>query len=379
MQGQFMIKTDIGNTLLFSMINYKTGEYKVENAEKNNVVVVLEPDDAVKAVGVGKMDDFEISGLKTGKETEPTISIGGKQLAGIPLYIVDGVKVKTIEGLDPKNIESISVLKDVSSIDIYGEEGRNGTVLITTKKGLDLSVTGVQGKVNDAGSDKEESTLTLRGIPEDKKPLIVIDGEKKGKDFELNSVKPEEIESISVLKDKSAEQLYGKEGENGVIIITKKGFVGATTRNNVVRLIGLEGKKPLILFDNKEITEEELAQIDQNNVSTTAFFEGGEAVKRYGEKAKDGAVVLYSKKQTSKRLSNITIDRNNEKVKTKGFNDRNTAIIIDGKLASKAELENMDSKSIWVINIDPIGNYPIIAEKYNIKGKERLVQIFTKN
>jgi hypothetical protein len=53
LDGNFRIKADIGNTLQFSMINYKTGEYKVESAGKNNLVIVLEPDENGKTADQG--------------------------------------------------------------------------------------------------------------------------------------------------------------------------------------------------------------------------------------------------------------------------------------------------------------------------------------
>ena len=43
--------------------------------------------------------------------------------------------------------------------------------------------------------------------------------------YELNTIKPFDIESISVLKDGGALEQYGEEGRNGVIVITKKTFV----------------------------------------------------------------------------------------------------------------------------------------------------------
>jgi TonB-linked SusC/RagA family outer membrane protein len=69
-----------------------------------------------------------------------------------PLYVVDGVLANDISGLDPNNIESISVLKDASAAGIYGAAGStNGVVMITTKQGskgkpkVDVSVyTGIQ-------------------------------------------------------------------------------------------------------------------------------------------------------------------------------------------------------------------------------------------
>jgi len=50
-----------------------------------------------------------------------------------PIYIVDGIKTGDVNYLDPNDIERIEVLKDAASAAIYGAEGANGVVLITTK------------------------------------------------------------------------------------------------------------------------------------------------------------------------------------------------------------------------------------------------------
>lgn len=63
-----------------------------------------------------------------------------------PLYIVDGVQMNTgnvstqassnaLGGVNPNDIESIEVLKDASATAIYGAQGANGVVIITTKRG----------------------------------------------------------------------------------------------------------------------------------------------------------------------------------------------------------------------------------------------------
>lgn len=52
-----------------------------------------------------------------------------------PLYVVDGVPTTDIRGLNPTDIESMSVLKDASSAAIYGARAANGVVLITTRRG----------------------------------------------------------------------------------------------------------------------------------------------------------------------------------------------------------------------------------------------------
>ncbi len=52
-----------------------------------------------------------------------------------PLYVIDGVPVDDIRGLNPGDVKSIDVLKDAASAAIYGSRGSNGVVIITTKRG----------------------------------------------------------------------------------------------------------------------------------------------------------------------------------------------------------------------------------------------------
>ncbi|HYF30202.1 MAG TPA: TonB-dependent receptor [Chitinophagaceae bacterium] len=52
-----------------------------------------------------------------------------------PLYIIDGVRAGGIESIDPAEVASIEVLKDAASAAIYGAEGANGVIIITTKTG----------------------------------------------------------------------------------------------------------------------------------------------------------------------------------------------------------------------------------------------------
>lgn len=62
---------------------------------------------------------------------------GNRSLSGSndPLYIVDGIQYGSGIDINPADIQSIEILKDVSSTAIYGSKGANGVVIITTKKG----------------------------------------------------------------------------------------------------------------------------------------------------------------------------------------------------------------------------------------------------
>lgn len=73
--------------------------------------------------------------------------IGSITAGSDPLYVIDGIPINagdfsrttttssTLAGLNPNDIESVSVLKDASATSIYGSRAANGVILITTKKG----------------------------------------------------------------------------------------------------------------------------------------------------------------------------------------------------------------------------------------------------
>jgi TonB-dependent SusC/RagA subfamily outer membrane receptor len=57
-------------------------------------------------------------------------------LANPPLFILDGMELAKGDSLkiEPRDIESISVLKDKKAIEPYGKKGENGVIIITSKK-----------------------------------------------------------------------------------------------------------------------------------------------------------------------------------------------------------------------------------------------------
>jgi TonB-linked SusC/RagA family outer membrane protein len=150
----------------------------------------------------------------------------------------------------------------------YGTRKRadlTGSVVAVTAKdfqkgNIQSSEQLLQGKVaglqitSGGGSAGGGSTLRIRGaasLNASNDPLIVIDGVPvegngiKGSDNLLNTINPNDIESMSVLKDASAAALYGSRASNGVIIITtKKGASGKPRFNfNTQFSTGVIGKK----------------------------------------------------------------------------------------------------------------------------------------
>ena len=69
--------------------------------------------------------------------SSPTVTIRGLATMNnsAPLYVVDGVLVGNLSGLNPNDIESMSVLKDASTTALCGSKAFNGVIMVTTKKG----------------------------------------------------------------------------------------------------------------------------------------------------------------------------------------------------------------------------------------------------
>ena len=103
-------------------------------------------------------------------------------------------------------------------------------------------VPGISSVQSSGEPGDNQSTLRIRGIAtlnsEGQDPLVVIDGIQSTTDA-MNALDPNEIESISVLKDASATAVYGVKGANGVVIITTKRGKSGAPRINLSYRFGL--------------------------------------------------------------------------------------------------------------------------------------------
>lgn len=167
-------------------------------------VSVLKGDAATSVYGTEAKDGVVIITTKNNGHSSSTERRMGVS-DGNPLILMNGVAItkEEMDKINPDDIESVNVFKGEQATRLYGEKGKNGVVIITPKG--------------------EKAVVPLQeGMNKGNPPLIVIDGKRMPKDFNLSTLKSEEIESISVLKDKSAVETYGEDCKNGVIVILKK-------------------------------------------------------------------------------------------------------------------------------------------------------------
>ena len=141
--------------------------------------------------------------------------------------------------------------------------------------------------------DKSVSVVT--------EPLLIVDGKEiSPEDFaKLNS---QAIDHIDVLKagSKAAKEYYGKKGSNGVIIVTTKAAKSnATTDGEVDFLV----YKALIIVDGKETSPEDFAKLKPESsaeyaerfASMEILKPGSKEAKSYGEKGKNGVIIVKTK------------------------------------------------------------------------------------
>lgn len=180
--GNFSLSVSSGATLVFSYVGYETQEIAVGNQQVLQVKLIEDTE---------KLAEVVVVGFGTQKKVNVTGAVGVAKAEDIQSRPVVNV-AQALQGLVP---------------------------------GLEIS--------KNSGSMEKSETIRIRGvgtISSDSKaePLILIDG----MEGDMNSINPQDIESVSVLKDAASSAIYGSRAPYGVILITtKSGKEGKTVVN----------------------------------------------------------------------------------------------------------------------------------------------------
>lgn len=172
-EGFYTIKAPDNGTLIFSFIGYTTSRVPVNNRERIDVVMAFEAKSLQDIVvvgygsqkrgsvtgslgtvkgseisdravtGIGQALQGKVSGVQVTRSSGAPGAGADVRIRGVgtlnsgqgPLVVVDGVEGRDLNTISPKDIESITVLKDASASAIYGSRAANGVVVITTRKG----------------------------------------------------------------------------------------------------------------------------------------------------------------------------------------------------------------------------------------------------
>ena len=169
--GNYSISVGPNAVLEFSFIGYQTVEVTVGN--QSNINVSLQPSN--------QLDEVVVTGFG---------EVSKRSFAG-------SAKVVEGESISQKSFTNVSqaLAGEVAGVSVFNTSGQPGTV----------------------------STIRIRGfgsVNGSQAPLYIVDDAPFG--GSLNDINPNDIKSVTVLKDASATSLYGARGANGVIVITTK-------------------------------------------------------------------------------------------------------------------------------------------------------------
>jgi TonB-dependent starch-binding outer membrane protein SusC len=223
-QGNYTISVPGDDaTLVFSFIGYSTQAVTV--GSQSTINVTLTPD-------VTSLDEIVVTAYATQKKKDLTGSVG---------------------------IVSTEELVQMPQSNVTQQiQGRVAGVTVTQD-----SRPGQSGKVR------------IRGFSsfQDNSPLYVIDGISA---TDINTINPEDIESMTVLKDAGAASIYGARASNGVIVITtKKGSAGGI-KVNYNGYVGTQnpGKGPQNLLNTQEYADLQWLVYANDGISETHPFYG---------------------------------------------------------------------------------------------------------
>lgn len=170
--GKFSIEVPVNSVLEISYIGFLTEEIQITGTTKNLNIHLKEDSETLEEVVV------------VGYGTQKKVNMSGS----------------------------------VSSVNV-GEltESRPITNVSQALAGVAAGVSVMSGS-NQPGNDNATITVRGQGTLNESAPLVIIDGAEAG----INTVNPQDIESISILKDAASAAIYGSRAANGVILITTK-------------------------------------------------------------------------------------------------------------------------------------------------------------
>lgn len=224
------------------------GQFSIEVPDDNAVLVISYAGFVTKETTVGRSNTVAVSLTSANKMMEDVLVIGYG------------------------NVKRSDVTGSVAKI---GEAAVKATPIVALDRAMQGRVPGVQVTTN-SSRPGGSTTVRIRGtgsVNANNEPLYVIDGYPTG---DLNSINPNDIESIDILKDASATAIYGSRGSNGVVLVTTKR--GKANQSNI-QFETYQGsqsvRRKIPLLNAREYAE--FINEARINGGGTAYFDGSNA------------------------------------------------------------------------------------------------------
>ncbi len=221
--GKFTLTVGSGAKLLFSFIGYTSQEVEVG---ANTVI------DVNMKVDVTELSEIVVTGYASQEKKDLTGAVGT-------------VKMKDLVAIPSSNVTN-QLQGRVAGVTVTGD-GRPG----------------------------EPAKVRIRGFNSfgNNDPIYIVDGVPT---FDISTINPNDVESMSVLKDAGAASIYGSRAANGVIMITTKKGTKSGVKVNYDMYYGTQdpGKKPDFLLNTQEMADLQWLVYDNDGTSETHPFYG---------------------------------------------------------------------------------------------------------
>ena len=184
----------VKNTGIGTITDYN-GQFSLNNVPENGILIISYIGYDTEEIPVNKKKNLQI-----------VMKENTKQLEEIVVVAYGTAKKSSFTG----------------SAEVVKQDRIEKRVVADVSKALEGTVAGVQS-TSGSGQPGSGASMVIRGfgsISASNTPLYVVDGVPF--DGALNTINPNDIESVTVLKDASAGALYGSRGANGVVMITTK-------------------------------------------------------------------------------------------------------------------------------------------------------------
>ncbi|MDR3227096.1 MAG: hypothetical protein LBT56_05435 [Prevotellaceae bacterium] len=303
-----------------------------------------------------------------------------------PLYILDGQIIENIDGVNADNIQQIDVLKDVKAVELFGDKGKNGVIIITTKKDGDknsksqkniIIKTSKNKNVSSSNAGKNVRTYTMTHISDEdanqpRTYTIVGTSENKNKGYTMTTTS---------VNGKTVTKIVGFDGDtinlnNNMLAYSQKlnldslQYVMNTTNWDSVRLnfdrikINIDSLKNKV--DNIRIEKVNLDSLKtQFNKPNGAYSLRIEKINLDSVKTNLDKMKIYS--DSLLILHKINLDSNSD------FWKANPLVIVDGKEMSFDEYSKIESQ---IGRVTVLKNEEAL-KRYGAKGKNGVIIIET--
>ncbi|MCC1484463.1 M56 family metallopeptidase [Winogradskyella immobilis] len=210
-----------------------------------------------------------------------------------------------------------------------------------------------------------KETVKASNVQINTQPLYILDG-KKVEESELKKTNADKIKSVDVIKNTKAVELYGNEGKNGVVVIEtidSDGKIEIRENDDSKVVVRSEFTTNLLfILDGKKIKKKTFKTLNPNDILSVNVIKGEKAIELYGDDAKDGAIVIFTKV-------------NKKKIKVK--DDLEESIIEYLNNDETQKLNNVSDLKIYpnpvkgdFLNFQSIKNKRISYRIFDITGKE---------